>query len=71
MGVSIQAFGGRRPAEAEGLGMDIKLGQKIFMDEKIPRHESEKGFVSVTEKSLMWRHKGSTIFTFQGPTTNK
>ena len=48
------------------VGMDVNLEQKFFLDENIPRHESGQGAVYVTEKSLMWRHKGSTIFTFKG-----
>ena len=59
------------PPRLRNEGIDIKFGQNFFLDEKIPRHESGKGFVSVTEKSLVWRHEGSTIFTLQGLMMNK
>ena len=43
--------------------VQAKLGKDFFFDEIIPRHKSKLGYVSVTEKSLMWKRKGSAIFT--------
>ena len=40
------------------VGVKAKLGEDFFLDETIPRHESELGYVSVTERSLMWKQKG-------------
>jgi hypothetical protein len=59
------------PSRLRDVGMDVKLGQDFYLDEGIPHHESEEGFVSVTERSFMWRHAGSTIFIFQVLTTNE
>lgn len=59
------------PPRLRDVGMHVKLGQDFFLDEEVPRHESEKGFVSGTAKSLTWRLEGSTILTFQELTTNK
>ena len=55
------------------LDVDVKakLGEDFFLDETFPRHEPKFDYVSVTEKSLMWKQKGSTILTIQGLTSNK
>jgi hypothetical protein len=60
-----------RPPRLLDLDVKAKLGEDFFLDEAIPRHESKLGYVAVTEKSLMWKQKGCTIFTFQGLTSNK
>ena len=44
-----------------------QVGRDLFLDEKIPRHESGQGYVRVVEHSIMWKEKTvSKIFTYQG-----
>ena len=51
-------------------GIQTRLGQDFFLDEEIPRHGSNTGYVSVTAKSIRWQTKqNSSIFTLQGLTT--
>jgi hypothetical protein len=46
-----------------------QVGRDLFLDEKIPRHESGQGYVRVVEHSIMWKEKTSSkIFTYQGLT---
>ena len=59
------------PPRLLDIDVKVKIGEDLFFDEPIPRHESKRGYVSVTEKSLIWKRRGSTIFTFQGLTSNK
>jgi hypothetical protein len=48
----------------------VQVGRDLFLDEKIPRHESGQGYVRVVEHSIMWKEKtASKIFTYQGLTT--
>ena len=48
----------------------VMLVGRLFLDEKIPRHESGQGYVRVLEKSMMWREtETSKVFTYQGLTT--
>jgi hypothetical protein len=47
-----------------------QVGRHLFLDEKIPRHESGQGYVRVVEHSIMWKEKTSSkILTYQGLTT--
>jgi len=47
-----------------------QVGKDLFLDEKIPRHESGQGYVRVLEKSIMWREtETAKVFTYQGLTT--
>jgi hypothetical protein len=47
-----------------------QVGKDLFLDEKIPRHESGQGYVRVVEKSIMWREtETAKVFTYQGLTT--
>jgi hypothetical protein len=47
-----------------------QVGRDFFLDEKIPRHKSGKGYVRVVEHSVMWKATAaSKIFTYQGLTT--
>jgi hypothetical protein len=47
-----------------------KLGKDLFLDEKIPRHESGQRYVRVVEHSVLWKEKeASKVFTYQGLTT--
>ena len=59
------------PPRLLDIDVKAKIGEDLFFDESIPRHESKLGYVSVTEKSLMWKRKGSTVYTFQGLTSKK
>ena len=59
------------PPRLLDIDVKAKIGEDLFFDEPIPRHESKRGYVSVTEKSLMWKKRGSTIFTVQGLTSNR
>ena len=59
------------PPRLLDIDVNAKIGEDLFFDEPIPRHELKLGYVSVTEKSPMWKRKGSTIFTFQGLTSSK
>ena len=59
------------PPRLLDIDVKAKIGEDLFFDEPIPRHESKRGYVSVTEKSLMWKTRGSTIFTVQGLTSNR
>ena len=43
------------------------VGKDLFLDEKIPRHESGQGYVRMVERSVLWKEKeASTVFTYQG-----
>ena len=53
------------------IDVKVKIGEDLCFDEPIPRHESRRCYVSVTEKSLMWKRRGSTIVTVQGLTSNR
>ncbi len=47
-----------------------QVGRDLFLDEKIPRHESGQGYVRVVDHSIMWKEAAaSKIFTYQGLTT--
>ncbi len=47
-----------------------QVGRDVFLDEKIPRHKSGRGYVRIVERSIMWKEKAaSKIFTYQGLTT--
>ncbi len=47
-----------------------QVGRVLFLDKKIPRHESGQGYVRVVEHSIMWKETAaSKIFTYQGLTT--
>jgi hypothetical protein len=47
-----------------------QVGRDFFLDERIPRHKSGKGYVRVVEHSVMWKETtDSKIFTYQGLTT--
>ncbi len=47
-----------------------KVGKDLFLDKKIPRHESGQGYVRVMEHSVLWKEKeNSKVFTYQGLTT--
>jgi len=44
-----------------------QVDKDLFLDEKIPRHESGQGYVRVLEKSIMWREtETAKVFTYQG-----
>jgi hypothetical protein len=46
------------------------VDRDLFLDERIPRHESGQGYVRVVEHSVMWKETAtSKIFTYQGSTT--
>jgi hypothetical protein len=47
-----------------------QVGRDFFLDEKIPRHKSGKGYLRVVEHLIMWKETAaSKIFTYQGLTT--
>jgi hypothetical protein len=58
------------PALLPDNGIQTRVGQDFFLDEEIPRHVSNTGYVSVTAKSIRWQtRQNSSIFTLQGLTT--
>jgi len=47
-----------------------KVGKDLFLDEKIPKHESGQGYVRVVDHSVLWKEtEASKVFTYQGLTT--
>jgi hypothetical protein len=38
-----------------------KVSKDLFLDEKIPRHESGQGHVRVVELSVLWKEKASKV----------
>jgi len=58
------------PEVVPDLDIAAQVGRDLFLDEKIPRHESGQGYVRVVEHSIMWKEAAaSKIFTYQGLTT--
>ena len=58
------------PEVVPGVDIAAHVGKDIFLDERIPRHESGQGYVRVVEHSVMWKETAaSKIFTHQGSTT--
>jgi hypothetical protein len=52
------------------LDIAAKVGKDLFLDEKIPRHESGQGYVRVVEHSVLWKEKeASKASPYQGLTT--
>ena len=41
------------PPRLRDIDIKAKIGEDLFFDEPIPRHVSERGYASVTEKSLV------------------
>ena len=51
-------------------GLTPQVGCDFFLDEKIPRDASGKGYVAVTETSLLWKESTTAeVFTYQGLTS--
>ena len=46
-----------------------KVGKDLFLDEKIPRHESGQGYVRVVVGTVEGEKEASKVFTYQGLTT--
>ena len=60
----------RDPEVIPDVDIAAKVGKDLFLGEKIPRHESGRGYVRVVEHSVMWKDKeASKVFTYQGLTT--
>ncbi len=61
----------RDPEVIPDVDIAARVGQDLFLDEKIPRHGSGgQGYVRVVEHSVLWKEKGaSNVFTYQGLTT--
>jgi hypothetical protein len=60
----------RDPEVIPDVDIAAKVGKDLFLDEKIPRHESGQGYVRVVEHSVLWKEKeDSKVFTYQGLTT--
>jgi hypothetical protein len=60
----------RDPEVIPDVDLAAKVGKDLFLDEKIPRHESGQGYVRVVEHSVLWKEKeASKVFTYQGLTT--
>jgi hypothetical protein len=60
----------REPEVIPDVDIAAKVGKDLFLDEKIPRHESGQGYVRVVEHSVLWKEKeASKTFTYQGLTT--
>ena len=38
----------------------VNVGRDFFLDEKIPRHKSGKGYVRVVEHSVMWKETAAS-----------
>jgi hypothetical protein len=58
------------PEVIHDVDIAAQVGRYLFLDEKIPRHESGQGYVRVVEHSIMWKEKTSSkIFTYQRLTT--
>jgi hypothetical protein len=60
----------RDPEVIPDVDIAVKVGKDLFLDEKIPRHESGQGYVRVVEHSVLWKEReASKLFTYQGLTT--
>ena len=60
----------RDPEVIPDVDIAVKVGKDLFLDEKIPRHESGQGYVRVVEHSVLWKEKETfKVFTYQGLTT--
>jgi hypothetical protein len=60
----------RHPELIPDVDIAAIVGKDLFLDEKIPRHESGQGYVRVVEHSVLWKEKEATkVFTYQGLTT--
>ena len=47
-----------------------RAGRDLYLDEKLPSHESGQGYVRVVEQSVRWEEmEASKVFTYQGVTT--
>jgi hypothetical protein len=58
------------PEVVPNVDIAAQVGRDLFLDQKIPRHKSGKGYVRVEEHSVMWKETAaSKIFTCQGLTT--
>ncbi len=58
------------PEVIPDVDITAKVGKDLFLDEKIPRHESGQGYMRVVEHSVLWKEKeASKVFTYQGLTT--
>jgi hypothetical protein len=48
-----------------------RVDRDLFLDEKLPRHESCQGYVRVVEQSVRWNEmESSKVFTYEGLTTS-
>ena len=60
----------RDPEVIPDVDIAAKVGTDLILDEKIPRHESGRGYVRVVEHLVLWKEKeASKVFTYQGLTT--
>ena len=60
----------RDPVVIPDVDIAAKVGTDLILDEKIPRHESGRGYVRVVEHLVLWKEKeASKVFTYQGLTT--
>jgi hypothetical protein len=60
----------RDPEVIPDVDIAAKVGKDLFLDEKIPRHESGQGYARVVEHSVMWKEKVAfKVFTYPGLTT--
>lgn len=51
-------------------GLSPRVGRDFFLDEKIPRDVNGKGYVGVTETSVLWKESETAkLFTYQGLTS--
>jgi hypothetical protein len=59
----------RDPEVIPDIDIAAHMVKDLFLDEKIPRHESGQGDVRVVEHSVLWKEKeASTVFRYQGLT---
>ena len=60
-----------RDPEVISSDVDIaaRVGQELFLDEKIRRHQSSRRYVRIVEHTVLKEKEASKVFTYQGLTT--
>ena len=59
----------RDPEVIPDVDIAAKVRKDLFLDEKIPRHESGQGYVRVVVGTVEGEKEASKVFTYQGLTT--
>jgi hypothetical protein len=60
----------RDPEVIPDVDIAAHVGKDLFLDEKIPRHESGQGYVRVVEHSVLWEEKEASKVFIHLPRTN-